>query len=51
MFEELLSKRIKRPGLIQNLRRKYNLDALFDDNIKEEENSVDCCNYLIIQFF
>lgn len=50
MFEELLSKRIKRPGLIQNLRSKYNLDAIFDDTIKDEEEYDDCCKYLIIQF-
>lgn len=43
MFEELLSKRIKRPGLIENLRNKYNLDAIFGDSIKEEEDYIDCC--------
>lgn len=45
MFEELLSKRIKSSGLIQNLRSKYNLDAIIDDTIKEEEDFIDCCKF------
>lgn len=47
MFEELLSKRIKKPSLIDNLRRKYNLDAINDD-IKEEY--IDCCKFLFFRF-
>lgn len=52
MFEELLSKRIKRPRLIQNLRLKYNLDSIIDDNIKEEEEEeyIDCCKYRALTF-
>lgn len=46
MFEELLSKRIKSSGLIQNLRSKYNLDAIIDDTIKEEEDFIDCCKFI-----
>lgn len=51
MFGELLSKRIKRPGLIQNLRSKYNLDEIIDDTIKEEEDSIDCCEFTVDLFF